>query len=128
VLPIGNIINGGCTTELSAEVMAAYEAPFPDDTYKAGARIWPSHVPTSPADPEAPANREAWKVLEQFTKPFLCCFSDGDPVTRGGERVFTTRVPGSQGRPHTTVAGAGHFLQEDRGPELARILIDFMAT
>lgn len=128
VLPIGNIVNGGCSTELSPEVIAAYDAPFPDDTYKAGARIWPSHVVTSPDDPEAPANREAWKVLEKFEKPFLCCFSDGDPVTKGGDRQFLARVPGTKGQPHTTIKGAGHFLQEDKGPELARVLIDFMAS
>ena len=94
--------------------------------YKAGARIWPSYVPTSPDDPEAPANQEAWQVLRQWEKPFLCCFSDGDPVTKGGERTFLEQVPGTAGQPHTTVEGGGHFFQEDCGPELARILIDFI--
>ena len=127
VFPVGDIINGATTTDLSAEVIAAYNAPFPDDTYKAGARIWPSHVPTSPDDPEAPANREAWKVLLAFEKPFLCCFSDQDPVTKGGEAAFIGRVPGTEGQAHTTVEGGGHFLQEDCGPELAQLLVDFIA-
>ncbi len=127
VFPIGDIINGGTTTDLAPEVIAAYDAPFPDDTSKAGARIWPSLVPTSPDDPAAPANREAWAVLERFTNPVLCCFSDQDPVTAGGEAVFQARVPGAEGQAHTTIVGGGHFLQEDRGPELADVLIDFIA-
>jgi haloalkane dehalogenase len=128
VFPIGAIINGGTVTELSAEVIAAYDAPYPDDSYKAGARIWPSFVPTSPDDPEAPANRAAWEVLERFDRPFLCCFSDADPITGGGEKAFIGRVPGTAGQSHTTIEGAGHFLQEDAGPQLAQVLIDFIAN
>ncbi|MEM9615436.1 MAG: haloalkane dehalogenase [Actinomycetota bacterium] len=124
--PIGAIIDGGCATDLSPEVIAAYDAPFPDDTYKAGARIWPTHVPTSPDDPEAPANRAAWEVLAAFEKPFLLCFSDRDPVTAGGDAPFRRRVPGAQGLAHTTIEGAGHFLQEDAGPELGRVLVEFI--
>ncbi len=126
--PIGNIIDGGCATTLSPDVIAAYDAPFPDDTYKAGARIWPSHVPTSADDPEAPANKAAWNVLEQFDKPFLCCFSDLDPVTKGGEKPFLAMVPGAQGQAHTTIEGASHFLQEDKGSELADVLVGFVAA
>ena len=125
--PIGAIINGGCTTELSPEVVAAYDAPFPDDTYTAGARIFPSLVPTSPDDPEHGANVAAWEVLERFERPFLCAFGDSDPVTKGGERAFLGRVPGAEDQPHTTIEGGGHFLQEDRGPELASVIIDFIA-
>ena len=128
VFPVGDIINGATTTDLAPEVIAAYDAPFPDDTYKAGARIWPSYVPTSPDDPEAPANKAAWEVLMAWEKPFLCCFSDSDPVTRGGDRPFLANVPGAKGQPHVTIEGGGHFLQEDRGPELARVLIDFIAS
>ena len=126
VFPIGDIINGGCATELAPEVKAAYDAPFPDDSYKAGARIWPTHVPTSPDDPEAQPNRDAWDVLRSFDKPLLTCFSDGDPVTKGGERPFRELVPGAAGQPHVTVEGGGHFVQEDCGPELARIIADFV--
>jgi haloalkane dehalogenase len=124
--PIGQIINGGCTSDLAADVIAAYDAPFPDDSYKAGARIFPSLVPTGPDDPAAADNRAAWEVLKQFDRPFLCAFSDGDPVTRGGERAFVGVVPGTVGQPHTTIDGAAHFLQEDRGPELARVIVEFI--
>ncbi len=128
VFPVGDIINGATTTDLAPEVIAASDAPFPDDSYKAGARIWPSYVPTSTDDPEAPANRAAWDVLRTFEKPFLCCFSDQDPVTKGGDAAFLARVPGTAGQAHTTIEGGGHFLQEDRGPELAQVLIDFIGA
>lgn len=127
-LPVGAIVNGGCTTDLAPEVIAAYDAPFPDDTYKAGARIFPSLVPTRPDDPESESNRLAWAVLSRFEQPFLVCFSDRDPITKGGDAPFLAKIPGAQGRPHTTVEGAGHFLQEDKGPELARIIADFIAA
>lgn len=126
VFPIGNIVNGGCTTDLAPEVIAAYDAPFPDDTYKAGARIFPSLVPSLPDDPASADNAAAWEVLERFEKPWLCAFSDGDPVTRGGEGPFIRRIPGAAGQPHTTIAGGGHFLQEDRGPELAEVIARFI--
>lgn len=125
-LPVGAIVNGGCTTDLAPEVIAAYDAPFPDNRYKAGARIFPSLVPTGPDDPAAPANRAAWEVLHAWDRPLLCAFSDQDPITRGGDRVFRERVPGAAGQPHTTIEGAGHFLQEDRGPELARVVAEFV--
>ena len=94
---IGFLINAATVTELSAEEVAAYDAPFPDDTYKAGARIFPSLVPTTVDDPERQANLDAWKVLEAWDKPFVCCFSDRDPVTAGGDAAFLKRVPGSAG-------------------------------
>jgi haloalkane dehalogenase len=125
---IGQIINGGTTTDLSDEVIAAYNAPCPDGAYKAGARIFPALVPTTPDDPAAPANRQAWKKLMRFDKPFLTAFSDGDPITSGGERAFQRLVPGAKGQPHTTITDAGHFLQEDKGPELAQVVLDFMAV
>jgi haloalkane dehalogenase len=125
---IGRLVSGGCATPLPPEVVAAYDAPFPDDRYTAGARIFPSLVPTGPDDPAHADNVAAWDVLREFDRPFLCAFSDGDPITRGGERVFLREVPGTNGQPHTTIEGAGHFLQEDKGPELARLLVDFIAT
>jgi haloalkane dehalogenase len=125
-LPVGAIVNGGTTTELSTEVMAAYEAPFPDESYKQGARQFPMLVPTSPDDPAAPANRAAWAVLERFDKPFLTAFSDQDPITAGAERVLRDRIPGAAGQTHTTIEGAGHFLQEDAGEVLARVVVDFL--
>ncbi len=113
---------------LADEVTAAYDAPFPDDSYKEGARIFPSLVPTTPDDPAAAANRKAWDVLTAFTKPFLTAFSDGDPITRGGEHILQTRIPGAKNQLHTTIKGAGHFLQEDKGEEFAEVIVNFMAN
>ena len=127
VFPVGDLVGRACTTELSAAVVAAYDAPFPDDTFKAGARIFPSFVPTNPDDPETAPNQAAWRVLEAFQKPFLCAFSDSDPVTAGGDAPFLAKVPGARGRQHPTIVGAGHFLQEDAGPELAAVIQDFIS-
>ncbi len=125
--PVGRIVQGGCVTPLPPAVVAAYDAPFPDDAYKAGARQFPALVPTRPDDPASHANRRAWDVLRRWDKPFLTAFSDSDPITRGGERVFQELVPGARGRPHTTIVGAGHFLQEDKGAELAALIAGFIA-
>ena len=126
VFPVGAIVDGGCTTALPPEVVAGYDAPFPDDTFLAGPRVMPSLVPTTPDDPASAANRAAWESLGRFDKPFLCTFSDADPITKGGDRVFHKLVPGTAGQPHTTIEGGGHFLQEDRGPELAEVLVRFI--
>jgi haloalkane dehalogenase len=123
----GWIVNSGCTTDLSDDIKAAYNAPFPDDSYKEGARQFPLLVPTSPEDPAAPANRKAWEVLNRWEKPFLCAFGDSDPVTKGGDRAFIAAVPGTKDQPHTTIAGGGHFIQEDRGEELAKVIVDWLA-
>ena len=125
---VGGIIKGGCRTELAPEVIAAYNAPFPDDSYKAGARMFPMLVPTSPDDPAADANRKAWETLSSFEKPFLTAFSDRDPVTGGGDAIFQRQVPGAEGQPHTTIEGGGHFLQEDRGAELADVVAKFVQS
>ncbi len=124
---VGGIVRGGCVTDLSPEVVAAYDAPFPDDRYKAGARQFPALVPTSPDDPASAPNRKAWEMLSRFRKPFLTAFSDSDPITRGADRFLQQAIPGAQGQPHTTIVGAGHFLQEDKGEELARVIADFIA-
>ena len=126
--PIGNIVGGGCATKPTPDVIAAYDAPFPDDSYKAGARIFPSLVPTGVNDPAEAANQAAWSVLKSFNRPFLCTFSDSDPVSKGGERAFIGVVPGTEGQPHVTVEGGGHFLQEDKGVELATIIANFIAA
>jgi len=123
----GAILTMGCQTALPGEVIAAYDAPFPDEPYKEGARIFPSLVPIEPDDPAVPANRKAWEVLSRFDKPFLTAFSDGDPITGGGDAIFLARVPGTEGQPHTTIKGGGHFLQEDCGPEFAEVIVDFIA-
>ena len=125
---VGGIVKGGCRTELAPEVVAAYDAPFVDDSYTAGARMFPMLVPTSPDDPAAEANRKAWEVLRGFDRPVLTAFSDQDPVTAGGFGIFQSSVPGAAGQPHTTIEGAGHFLQEDKGEEVARVVADFVAA
>jgi haloalkane dehalogenase len=120
-LPIGFILNGGTGRDLSTEEIAAYEAPFPDETFKEGARQFPVLVPITAEHASVAENVAAWTVLEAFDKPFLTAFSDGDQVTRGGEAVFQARVPGAKGQPHVTLSG-GHFLQEDSPAEIADLL------
>ncbi|WP_249523022.1 haloalkane dehalogenase [Modestobacter marinus] len=127
-MKVGRIVSNGTATEMAPEVVAAYDAPFPDGRYKAGARVFPSLVPTSPDDPAAEANRAAWGVLRTWEKPFLTAFSDSDPITGGGDAVFRKLVPGAQGMPHPTLAGGGHFLQEDVGPQLAQVTVDLIAA
>lgn len=125
-LPVGRIIKNGCSLPLTPEVIKAYEAPFPDETYKAGARIFPSLVPVSPDDPASDSNRRAWKVLEAWQKPFLCLFSDGDPITKGADIIFRRKVPGAKGQPHETIQDGGHFLQEDQGPVIAAKMVKWL--
>jgi haloalkane dehalogenase len=120
--PIGPIIQRATLTDLPPDILAAYEAPFPDDRYKEAARIMPSLIPSQLLE-----NHRAWeRVLSKWEKPFLTTFSDSDPITRGGERVFQRRVPGARNQPHVTIKGAGHFLQEDKGEELARVINGFI--
>jgi haloalkane dehalogenase len=124
--PVGRIVNGGCTTDLPPDVIAAYDAPFPDESFKEGARQFPLLVPSTPDDPAAEPNRRAWETLRQWDKPFLTAFSDADPITAGAERVLQSDIPGASGQAHTTIAGGGHFLQEDRGEELAAVVVEFV--
>ncbi len=128
VFDVGFLIQSATITTLSAAEVAAYDAPFPDDSYKAGARIFPSLVPTGPDDPAAAANRAAWEVFEQWRKPFVTCFSDSDPITGGGDGIFHRRVPGAAGQPHVTIERAHHFFQEDASPALAQLLIDVIGA
>ncbi len=125
-MPIGQLVQTGCAREVAPEIMAAYDAPFPDESYKAGARIFPTLVPIEADDPAVPANRRARKALGRWQKPFLTAFSDSDPITRGGDAILQQEVPGAKGQPHTCIERAGHFLQEDAGEEFARVVIDFM--
>lgn len=128
VFHAGGIVRGGCVTELPEDVIAAYDAPFPDESYKAGARAFPMLVPVAPDDPASAPNRRAWEVLSAWEKPFLTAFSDSDPITAGADRIFQKIVPGAKGQPHTPITGAGHFVQEDKGEELAQIVVDFVAA
>ncbi len=125
-LPIGFILQSASKRPLSDAVRAAYEAPFPDESYKAGARKFPLLVPIAPDDPAVPANLAAWQSLERFERPFLTAFGDGDPITRGADRVLQARIPGAKGQPHTTLKDAGHFLQEDAGEELGDVVVAFV--
>ena len=127
-LPIGRIIDGATVSTVSREVLAAYEAPFPDESYKAGARVLPALLPTGVDDPEAKINRGLWRKLVKWPKPVLTAFSDSDPITGGGEQIFQRLMPGAKGQPHVTVEAAGHFLQEDKGEELAQVIVDFMRS
>ncbi len=123
---VGRIIQGATVTKLPRTVIKAYEAPFPDDTYKAGPRIMPSLVPSTKNDPEHEANKDAIEKFKQWKKPFLTAFSDKDPITKGVERFWIKNIPGAQGFKHPIIKNAGHFLQEDKGPELANLIIDFV--
>jgi haloalkane dehalogenase len=124
--PVGKIVQRATITELSDDIVAAYDAPFPSSAYKAGARAFPTLVPTRPDDPASDANRAAWKVFAEWQKPFLTTFSNRDPITRGGELPWQETVLGAQDREHVKIMNAGHFLQEDKGPELANVLIRFV--
>lgn len=127
-LPIGQIVGMGCRRGLSETEKAAYDAPFPDESFKAGARRFPLLVPITPEHGSVAENKAAWKVLEKFTRPFLTAFSDSDPVTKGGERIFQNRVPGTKGQKHVTITDAGHFLQEDKPDEIADVIDRFVAS
>jgi haloalkane dehalogenase len=119
---IGFIVNLFGRGSLSAQEVAAYRAPFPDDSYKAGARQFPLLVPTTADDPAAEDNRRAWKQLMQWDKPVLLCFSDSDPITQGADKPFLQLVPGTRGQPHRTLKGR-HFIQEEDGESWARAVI-----
>lgn len=124
---VGGVVKGGCVSDLDQAVIDGYDAPFPSEGFTAGARAFPGLVPVTPDDPASDANRAAWKVLEAWEKPFLTLFSDSDPITRGADRYFQRAVPGCTGQPHATIEQAGHFLQEDKGPEIAEHLVRWLA-
>lgn len=127
-MPVGAIVGGGCATKPSDDVIAAYDAPFPDESFKEAVRILPTLVPTTPEDPAHDDQVRAWEVLRGFTKPFLTCYSDKDPITKGADAKFLREVPGTNGQPHTTIVDGGHFLQEDEGAQLGAVLANFIAT
>lgn len=124
--PVGKFVKMGCKTKLSREIIAAYDAPFPDKTYKIAARVFPTLVPITPDNPASEANRKAWEIWRKWEKPFLTAFSDGDPITRGADEILQKEIPGARSQNHTTIKDAGHFLQEDKGEELANIVVDFI--
>jgi len=122
VFPAGGVIQLGTTTEPPPEVIAAYDAPFPEERYKTGPRTFPLIAPKTPDDPGVAENLAAWQVLERLEIPFLTAFGDADPLNAGNDRIFQQRVPGARHQPHCIIAGGGHFIQEDRGEELATVV------
>ena len=127
-LDIGRLVAAGCAVPMTEEVRAVYDAPFPDESYKAGPRVMPTLVPTSPDDPAAEANRAAWEALTHSELPFLAAFSDGDPITGGMGPILRRAMPGARGREHPVITGAGHFLQEDAGDRLGRVVAKFVRS
>jgi haloalkane dehalogenase len=127
VLDVGRLVASGCLEPLSDAARAAYDAPFPDETFKVGPRVMPTLVPTATDDPATESNRQAWQVLTAWEKPFLVAFSDGDPITGAMAPVLCKLVPGTAGLDHPVVSGAGHFLQEDAGARLGQVVADFVA-
>jgi haloalkane dehalogenase len=123
-LDIGKVVDMGTIHPLSEDVRNAYNAPFPSDDYKAGARIFPALVPVEADDPEAIRNRAAWEKLRQLKKPFLTLFGDSDDITRGGDKAFQHAIPGTRGQDHKIIH-AGHFIQEDAGEELTELILEF---
>jgi len=121
--PVGRLVQLGTRRALSEDEIRAYEAPFPTADHKAGARAFPELVPTHDEHPCSRMNRQAWQLLTAWKKPFITCFSDGDPFSRGEERKLQRLIPGAYGQPHVTLAG-GHFVQEDSPRDFARIIID----
>ncbi len=126
-LDIARFVASGCMRGLGERARAAYDAPFPDESYKAGPRALPGLVPTTPDDPASEANRRAWARLAEWDRPFLVAFSDGDPITGGMAPVLRHVIPGGAGQPEVTIGNAGHFVQEDAGPELAAAIVEFLA-
>jgi haloalkane dehalogenase len=119
------LLNAVCGP-LKEEILAAYDAPFPDETYKAGMRQHTALIPMTRNDPGAIIGRQTMAVLEEWDRPFLTAYSDGDPATRGWDAVFQERVPGAKGQAHTVISGAGHFIQEQKGEELGRVIAEFV--
>ncbi len=127
-LPIAELVRKRCyqKEQFTQEILKAYDAPFPDVSYKAGAHKWPLLVPISPDYPGAEFMKKAREELSKWQKPALVLFSDQDPITRGGERFFRRLIPGCKGEPEITIKDADHFLQEDKGEEVATLIVDFI--
>ena len=128
-LQVGQTILHGVVhpERLTKEIVAAYEAPFPDVTYKAGAAVWPLLVPISPEDPASAEMRHAREVLAKWDKPALVMFSDKDPVTGGGDKYFRSLIPTAKDQPEIIIKDAGHFLQEEKGEEISQYILDFIS-
>ena len=128
IFPVGKIVNGGCTSDLSDEVIAAYNAPFPHEAYKEGARQFPTLVPITPDNPETENNKQGWQTLSQWDGAVLTLFSDSDPITKGGEQYIQKMMPGAKDQPHEIIMDGGHFVQEDQGEVLAEKIVSWLAS
>lgn len=128
IFPVGKIVNGGCTSDLSDEVIAAYDAPFPHEAYKEGARQFPTLVPITPDNPETENNKQGWQTLSQWDGAVLTLFSDSDPITKGGEQYIQKMMPGAKDQPHEIIMDGGHFVQEDQGEVLAEKIVSWLAS
>lgn len=125
--PVGRIVAALCSSRPDAAIRAAYDAPFPDETYKAGARAFPRLVPTDQNDPAIPANRAAWAALGRWEKPFLTVFGARDPILGRADRALQQHIPGARNQPHARLP-ANHFLQEDVGEDWAQRIAAWMRT
>jgi haloalkane dehalogenase len=125
-LSVSRLVQSGCQRVLPDEVLAGYDAPFPDESFMAGVRAMPNLVPTTPDDPETEANRAAWQQLAAWDKPFLVAFSDRDPITGAMAPILQRTIPGAAGTEHPVISGAGHFLQEDAGERLGTVIAGFI--
>ena len=125
-LPVGKLLQSSTVRTLSDHEINAYDAPFPDASHQAGAKIFPALVPTDADDPEAIINQGLWKELCKYSRPFLTLFSDSDPITKGGEKPMQKYIRGAQHEHHEIIVGGGHFLQEDKGAEIAQKMIAFI--
>lgn len=127
-LAVSEIVAATCVARPEPEVLAAYDAPFPDARHKAAALAITTLIPADPDSRGIAENRAAWAALERFDRPFAIAFSDADPSTAPWERVFRARVPGAARAPHVRIEGAGHFVQEEQGEALALALTRFLDT
>lgn len=123
---VSAIIARACVSSLADQTLHGYDAPYPDDSFKAGARVFPALIPVRPDDPSAPAVRASREVLARSDMPFLTVYGEQDPIGGAGDAMFHSLVPGAKEQPHIRLANAGHNLPEDAGDLLGRAVADFV--
>jgi len=127
-LDVGAIVARSCATPLPPQVVAAYDAPYPDESYKAGARRFPALIPVVPADPACGAVRASRAALGQSSLPFATIYGAQDPIAGAADAMFQQLVPGANGAPHIRLAGAGHNMPEDAGETLGEMIAEFLGA